>query len=76
MKGNRMNTMNTYYDTKMIVVFEKTAFVTFEISNYFKQNINETHSKLPNNRYQTMDFLKSLKKNQRTKSLETFAKYL
>jgi hypothetical protein len=38
-----------YYATKMIlnVVFEKTAFVTFVISNYFKQNINETHSELP-----------------------------
>jgi hypothetical protein len=29
------------------VVFDKTAFVKFKISNNFKQNIDETHSKQP-----------------------------
>jgi hypothetical protein len=29
------------------VVFDKKALVKFKISNYFKQNIDETHSKLP-----------------------------
>jgi hypothetical protein len=35
------------YDTKMLlkVVFDKTVFVKFKISNKFKQNIDETHSK-------------------------------
>jgi hypothetical protein len=28
-------------------VFEKTVFVKFKISNNFKQNIDETHSKQP-----------------------------
>jgi hypothetical protein len=31
----------------MKVVFDKTAFVKFKISNNFKQNIDETHSKQP-----------------------------
>jgi hypothetical protein len=37
------------YDTKMLlkVVFYKTAFLKFKISNHFKQNIDETHSKQP-----------------------------
>jgi hypothetical protein len=53
-----------YYATKLIlnVAFEKTAFVTFEISNYFKQNINETHSKLPTIHTRPWIFQKSLKK--------------
>ncbi len=29
------------------VIFNKTAFVKFKISNNFKRNIDETHSKLP-----------------------------
>ncbi len=39
-----------YYDTKMLmkVVFVKTAFVKFKISNNFKENIDETHSKQQN----------------------------
>jgi hypothetical protein len=37
------------YDTKILlkVVFDKTGFVKFKISNDFKQNIDETHSKQP-----------------------------
>jgi hypothetical protein len=37
------------YDTKMLlkVVFDKTAFVKLKISNYFKKNVDETHSKEP-----------------------------
>jgi hypothetical protein len=33
------------YDTKMLlkVVFDKTVFVKFKISNNNKQNIDETH---------------------------------
>jgi hypothetical protein len=35
------------YDIKMLlkVVFDKTAFVKFKISNYFIQNIDEIHLK-------------------------------
>jgi hypothetical protein len=29
------------------VVFDKTAFVKFKISNNFKQNVDEIHSKQP-----------------------------
>jgi hypothetical protein len=37
------------YDTKKLlkVIFDKTAFVKFKITNNFKQNIEETHSKQP-----------------------------
>jgi hypothetical protein len=37
------------YDTNMLpkVVFDKTAFVKFKISNTFKQNIDETDLKQP-----------------------------
>ncbi len=37
------------YDIKVLlkVVFDKTLLVKFKISNYFKQNIDETHSKQP-----------------------------
>jgi hypothetical protein len=37
------------YDTKMLlkVVFDKTLFVKFKISNNFKQNVNKTHLKQP-----------------------------
>ncbi len=40
---------DTTHDTKMLlkVVFDKTAFVKFKISNNFKQNIDETRSKQP-----------------------------
>jgi hypothetical protein len=36
-------------DTNMLlkVVFDKTAFVELKITNYFKQNIDETDSKQP-----------------------------
>ncbi len=36
-------------DTKVLlkVVFDKTAFIKIKISNNFKQNIDETHSKPP-----------------------------
>jgi hypothetical protein len=36
------------YDTKMLlkVVFGKTEFVKFKISNNFYQNVDETHSKI------------------------------
>ncbi len=44
----------------MKVVFDKTAFVKFRISDNFKQNIDKTHWKQQKNPYQTMDF-KSLK---------------
>ncbi len=35
------------YDTLPKVVFDKTVFVKFKICNNFKQNIDETDSKLP-----------------------------
>jgi hypothetical protein len=40
---------DTSYDTTMLlkVLFDKTAFVKFTISNNFKQNIDETHSERP-----------------------------
>jgi hypothetical protein len=39
--------MTPSYDTKMLleIVFYKTMFVKFYISNNFKQNIDRTHSK-------------------------------
>jgi hypothetical protein len=49
-------------DTNMLlkVIFYKTEFVKFKISNNFKQNIDETDSKQPEihrkNPYQPMDF--------------------
>ncbi len=46
------------------VVFDKTVFVKFNISNYFKQIIDETHpnhQKSKGNSIQLMDY-KSLKK--------------
>ncbi len=37
------------YNTKMLlkVIFDKTVFIKFKISNNFKQNIDEAHSKQP-----------------------------
>jgi hypothetical protein len=39
--------MTPSYDTKMLlkIVFYKTMFVKFKISNSFKQSIDKTHSK-------------------------------
>jgi len=52
------------------VVFNKTAFVKFKISNNIKQNIGETDWKQPQihrkNPYQPMGF-KNLKKKKSTK---------
>ncbi len=38
-----------FYDTKMLlkVILDKTAFVKFNVSNNYKQNVDETHSKQP-----------------------------
>jgi hypothetical protein len=47
-------------------VFYKTVFVKFKISNYFKQNIDETHSKQPKF-IPTYGFLKSQEKNREPK---------
>ncbi len=57
------------YDTKMLlkVVFDKTVFVKFKISNNFKQNIDEirpNHQKSKGKSIQLMDY-KSLKKKIR-----------
>ncbi len=69
------------YDTIMLlkVVFDKTVFVEFKISNNFKQNIDETHSKqpkLPLKIHTSKRIFKTSKKNARPRSLETFAKSL
>jgi hypothetical protein len=69
------------YGTKTLlkVVFDKTAFVKIKISNNFKQKIDETHSKQPKiNRkiHTSLWILKTVRKNLRTKSLQTFAKCL
>jgi hypothetical protein len=61
------------------VVFDKTAFVKFEISNNFKQSIDEADSKQPKIQwkiYASLWILKSQEKNPRTKSLKTFPKSL
>ncbi len=62
------------YDTKMLLkdAFNKTAFVKFKISNNFKQNNDETHSKQPkiHRKIHTSQWiLKSQEKNPQTKSL-------
>jgi hypothetical protein len=54
--------------------FNKTAFIKFKISNNFKQNNDETHSKQPkiHRKIHTSHWiLKSQEKNPQTKSLET-----
>jgi hypothetical protein len=53
------------------ICFETTAWVKFKISNSFKENIDETDSKQPNNPYQPMDF-----KNLKTKIREPKASRL
>jgi hypothetical protein len=61
------------------VVFDKTAFVKFKISNNFKQNIDETdlkNQKSVGKSIPAYGFKKSQEKNSRTKSLKTFAKSL
>ncbi len=62
------------YDTKMLlrIVFDKTAFVEFKTSNSLKQNIDETHSKNPQeNPYQPMD-LKILRKKSANQKSQDF----
>ena len=57
----------------MKVVFDETVFVKIKISNNFKQNIDETHSKQPKiyeNPHQPMDF-KNLKKKIRELRVST-----
>jgi hypothetical protein len=41
--------MKPSYETNMLlkVLFDKTVFAKFMISNNFKQNIDDTHSKQP-----------------------------
>ncbi len=72
---------DTIHDTKMLlkVVFDKTVFVKFKISNKFKQNIDETHSKqpkLPMKIHTSKWILKISRKNPRPRCPETFAKSL
>jgi len=68
------------YDTKMLlkVVFDKTVFVKFKISNKFKQKIYETHPKqpkIPRKIHTSVWILKSSRqKYDNQKSRETFAK--
>jgi hypothetical protein len=65
-----MSNKTPSYDTKILlkVVFDKTAFVKFKISNNLKQNIDETHSK---------NKPKILRKiHPRNTSIQTFAKSL
>jgi hypothetical protein len=55
------------------VVYDKTAFVKFKISNRFKQNIDEADSKQPKIQWKIhtrLWILKSQEKNPRTKSLK------
>jgi hypothetical protein len=65
---------------RLKVIFDKTAFVKFKISNNCKQNIDETHSKQPKIHrkiHTSLWILKiSRKKSTNQKSVEeTFAKY-
>jgi hypothetical protein len=69
------------YNIKMLqkIIFDKTAFVKFKISNNFLKNIVETHLKQPKIHRKILtsyELLKSQEKNLRTKSLQTFAKCL
>jgi hypothetical protein len=69
------------YDEKMLleIVFDETAFVKFKINIKFKQKIDETHPKQPKSIGKSIPacgFKNLKKKNPKTKSLETFAKYL
>ncbi len=69
------------YDTKMLlkVIFDKTAFVKFKISNNFDHNIDERvrHSKQPKIHrkiHTSLWILKISRKKYANQSLETFAK--
>jgi len=59
------------------VVFDKTAFVKFKISNNFKQNIDETHSKQPKIHrkisHQSMNY-KNVKKKIRNQESQDYLK--
>ncbi len=60
-----------HHPTKMLlrIVFDKTVFVEFKTSNSLKQNMDETHSKNPQeNPYQPMDLKILRKKSARQKS--------
>jgi hypothetical protein len=62
-----------------MIIFDKTAFVRFKIINNLKQNIDEPASKQPKIPWKIrirLWFLKISRKNQRTKSLQTYAKSL
>jgi hypothetical protein len=62
-----------------MIVFDKTAFVRFKIINNLKQNIDEPASKQPKIHWKiriSLWYLKISRKNQRTKSLLTYAKSL
>ncbi len=49
--GFLWRTRRPSYDTKkLLMLIVKTVFVKFKISNNFKQNIDETHSKQPKTR--------------------------
>ncbi len=69
-----------WYKMLLKVVFDKTAFVKFKISNIFEQNIDLTHSKQPKIHikkiYTSLWILKVSRNNPQSKSLETFAKCL
>jgi hypothetical protein len=72
---------NTNYGTKVLlkVIFNKTAFVKFKISNNFKQNIDETHSKqlkIHRKIHTGLWILKISRKTSENPSLKTFANRL
>ncbi len=54
------------------MVFDKTGFFKFKISNNSKQNIDETTKNL----YQPMDFENLKKKSPQNKSLQILVKFL
>jgi hypothetical protein len=66
--------------TKMLlkVGFDKTGFGKFNISNNFKHNNDESHSKQPNiyRKIHTSLWVLEISKKPQTNSLETFAKCL
>ena len=69
------------YDKNMLpkIVYDKTDFVRFKISDNFKQNINKADSKQPKIHrkiHTSLWILKISRKKPLTKSLENFAKSL
>ncbi len=58
------------------VIFDKTVFAKFKISNKFKQNIDEKQLKIQRKNHTSQWILKIPGKNPQTKSLETFARCL